>query len=159
MYIYFRNIWEQSVDNKLIKEELLIKKKLCPIGKNKSLKENIVIIYWHIASFFCGDFFYEYQLIVDDKVVSYARVVPKILIFSFIPKGGYHIGPCLTLEEYRGNGFYPLLLSYIIKKNVDKDFYMIVDENNIASIKGVKKAGFEEFARGKKNKFGRYVIV
>lgn len=35
---------------------------------------------------------------------------------------------------------------------------MLVEENNIASIRGVKKAGFEAFAKGVKTRFGRYVI-
>ena len=49
---------------------------------------------------------------------------------------------------FRGMGYYPLLLKYIQNQYIDKDIYMIVDEENIPSIKGIEKAGFKKFGFG-----------
>lgn len=105
----------------------------------------------------------EYILVdkVSQRVVSKAQVMPKIFIFQFMTgKRGLHIGPCSTIKEYRGKGFYPLLLSCIFDnyKNRVDTFYIFCDEGNIASIRGIKKVGFRAFGRGYKNKFGVYVV-
>ncbi len=113
---------------------------------------------WHIFSFFKGERFYEYQVLRNGEIVSTAQVCPKIPIFEFLPKDGWHIGPCRTIEKQRGNGFYPLLLQFIVQEYPDRDFYMIIDEKNIFSQKGVAKAGFEKFAEGRKNRVGQYCI-
>lgn len=64
--------------------------------------------------------------------------------FSFYERErGIHIGPCETIESERGKGFYPYRV-----------FYMIVDEKNISSIKGVEKVGFIPFGKGLKYRFG-----
>ena len=42
--------------------------------------------------------------------------------------------------------------------NPNDQFYMIVNEANESSLRGVKKVGFVEFARGKKDKFHRWII-
>ena len=115
-------------------------------------------ILWHILSFVSGGEFIEYQLITKDgKVASVAQVCPKLPIFPFIEKSGWHIGPCKTVPEERGKGFYPLLLQHILEDNPNRLFFMIVEENNISSQKGVAKVNFEKFAVGYK-KFGRYII-
>ena len=105
----------------------------------------------------------EYILVdkVSQRVVSKAQVMPKIFIFQFMTgKRGLHIGPCSTIKEYRGKGFYPLLLSCIFDdyRNKVDTFYIFCDENNIASIRGIKKVGFSAFGRGCKNRFGIYVV-
>lgn len=61
-------------------------------------------------------------------------------------KDDYEIGPCFTYPQYRGNGIYPSVLRSICNSigNDNTTFYMIVDETNIASIKGIEKAGFKK---------------
>ena len=107
--------------------KLSFNKSLVPIIggiHDMSLKNILVTIYWHIASLCKGKYFYEYRLKLDDEIVAYARVCPKIYVFPFIPNGGYHIGPCATKNAYRGNGFYPLLLKYIMYfKNKDLQIF------------------------------------
>jgi GNAT superfamily N-acetyltransferase len=120
--------------------------------------DSLVALYWCIASLILGKKFVEYQLIYDGRVVSTARVTPKLPTFPFMPIDGYHIGPCFTEPEYRGRGFYPLLLQYIMELNPNSRYYMIVNEANESSLRGVKKVGFVEFARGKKDKFQRWII-
>ena len=104
-----------------------------------------------------GAKFCEYQLInKNNKVVSKAELVSWIPIFKFMPRKAYHIGPCFTVPKERGKGFYPYLLNCIIADNPTAEFYMIVDESNLSSIKGIQKAGFVEIGRGYKDKYGFY---
>ena len=115
-------------------------------------------ITWHIMSIIRGGIFYEYQILKNGVIVSTAQVCPRLPIFPFIPKGGWHIGPCQTVKEERGKGYYPLLLQYIINEHPNRAYYMIVDNNNIPSQRGIAKLNFEKFAEGYKDSFGRYVI-
>lgn len=104
-----------------------------------------------------GGIFAEYLILKNGTVVSTAQVCPKLPIFPFIAKGGWHIGPCQTVKEERGKGYYPLLLQHIINDHPEREYYMIVDNNNIPSQRGIAKLNFEKFAEGYKDKFGRYV--
>lgn len=101
--------------------------------------------------------FFEYQILIDNQIVSKCQVVGWLPIFPFMKRNGIHIGPCETIEKHRGKGVYPYLLN-LIQRDFKNPCFMIVDENNISSIKGVEKAGFKVFANGYKTKFGRYVI-
>ena len=53
---------------------------------------------------------------------------------------------CLTLPEYRGRGIYPMILtsiaSYLRAKGF-RNLFICVEKNNIASIRGIEKAGFQ----------------
>ena len=84
-----------------------------------------------------------YYLRQNDKLVHTSYVIPKCYKFSYLGKEDYQIGPCYTYLEYRGKGYYPLMLRHICKSEGSEKtvFYMTVDENNIASIKGIEKAG------------------
>lgn len=136
------------------------------VKTNESLTLNIIKpkwdsihnILWDIISF---GRFREYQLINEDNIVlSYSQVMPKIYKFAFMDDcRGIHIGPCFTYEEYRGQGLYPYLLQKVILGLKGKqNFYIFCDERNIASKKGIEKAGFKAFAIGRKTKLGIYVI-
>ena len=114
-------------------------------------------VLWHVFSWFCGSRFYEYQIVKNERVLSTAEVCPKLPIFKFFNRG-YHIGPCMTIKEERGKGFYPLIFQYIIEEHPERDYYMIIDENNVSSQKGVAKVNFQRFAVGHKDRWGRYVI-
>lgn len=112
---------------------------------------------WSIETLICGDYV-EYQLWRDDKLVSKAEVVSWIPQFPFMPKNGLHVGPCFTIKDERGRGYYPYLLNRIVLDNPSKECYMIVSPKNIPSTKGVLKAGFRPFAKGCKTRLGRYII-
>lgn len=67
------------------------------------------------------------------------------------------IGDCLTPDKYRGKGLYPKMLRYLITKfSVEHNVYILVDPDNIASIKGIEKAGFQKISRVKAKKFGPF---
>lgn len=146
MYIFFENTnTVPRISNQLNVEF----RKVVPTAK--TVIEKLLLIYWQLASWLQGERCYEYQILLENKVISYARVVPKNFMFKFIPNNGYHIGPCYTEPEHRGKGLYPLLLQHIMDDKPNTKFYMIIDENNISSIRGVRKVGFIEIAKGKKN--------
>lgn len=101
----------------------------------------------------------EYQLCVGETAVCTAEVISKLPFFPFMGKEDIFIGPCRTLPEHRGKGYYPFLLNHIVNGNPSKNGIMIVEENNHSSIRGVEKAGFRRYARGKKTFLKRYIIT
>ena len=56
---------------------------------------------------------------------------------------------CETAPKARGKNIYPHVLSNIIKEHQDKDILISVNDENIASKKGVEKVGFRERERVK----------
>lgn len=128
-----------------------------PTYQNSGGKNFLHLFIWNVLSFFR---FKEYQLIDrKGKIVSYAQLMPKIFIFSFMSKQGLHIGPCYTDEKQRGRGLYPELLKMIIQNEIKNDeFFIFTKKTNIASQKGIIKAGFVPFGYGYKSKLGIYRI-
>lgn len=62
-----------------------------------------------------------------------------------LPQGNRYLWNFRTLEAYRGLGIYPALLQYILQ-NGDHEanrFWIIHAPENNASLRGIKKAGFE----------------
>jgi hypothetical protein len=75
----------------------------------------------------------------------------KLNILRLIQKKGPAIGDCYTNPDYRGNSIYPFVISYIsnetLLENKIKEVFIIVNNNNRSSIRGVEKAGFEKVAK------------
>ena len=116
--------------------------------------------YYQLMTFIYRGFkrvFKEYDVVIDNTIVSKAVLISKVPVYKFLPKNGIHICYCETVPEARGKGYYPLLLKYIQNDMLNQDFYMIVDEDNISSIKGIEKAGFIRYANGQKTLDGRFV--
>lgn len=90
----------------------------------------------------------------EGKPIHTSYVIPKCFKFGFMNRDDYEIGPCFTDPEHRGRGIYPNVLRSICKNTGNKDtvFYMIVDETNTASIRGIEKAGFVRCGSVKVNK-------
>ena len=54
------------------------------------------------------------------------------------------VGPCLTYPAARGKGVYPNIIKYIcheLKLSDINKVYMVVEKDNIPSIKGIERAG------------------
>ena len=99
-------------------------------------------IMWCVTTYGKARIFYVEQ---EGKILHTSLVVPSCRKFPFLNKCDYEIGPCFTNESARGKGYYPQTLDFIVKTLENaSNFYMIVDDANIASIKGIKKAGFIE---------------
>lgn len=62
-----------------------------------------------------------------------------------LPIGNRYLWNFRTMEPFRGLGIYPALLQYIIQSEKDNAnrFWIIHAPENTASLKGIKKAGFE----------------
>ena len=69
--------------------------------------------------------------------------------FPFMNKGDIHIGPCYTAPDHRGQGIYRRVLKTIHAENHSQctRAYMIVDETNLPSIKGIEAAGLTYIGR------------
>ena len=122
---------------------------------------NLHNLMWHVFSWLRGKRFWEYQAVKDGRVVSRAQVVTKLPIFPFMNGRDWHIGPCATVPDERGKGFYPLLLQYIRDnhQNFGGEYYMMTKDDNISSQRGIHKVGGVKFGEGFKTRLGRYVIT
>lgn len=123
-----------------------------------SIKTILVRFRLHCMTFGKLKIFY---VSVDDKLVHTSYVVPKCYKFDFLGKNDYEIGPCFTYPEYRGQGIYPNILRTICQQigSDDTTFYMIVDEENKPSIRGIEKAGFIKCGSVKVSKTKRYCYI
>ena len=116
--------------------------------------------YFTIMTFLCrGIFrvFEEYDVIKDGIIVSKAVLISKVPLYRFLPRKGIHLCYCETIPEARGKGYYPMLLSYIQNQHKGNNLYMIVDEKNISSIRGIEKAGFVRCGKVEKQSDGIFV--
>lgn len=98
---------------------------------------------------------------VDGKVVHTSYVIPRCRKFPFLKENDFEIGPCCTDKEYRGLGIYPQVLNYIVYSNGagGETYYMIVSQDNISSLRGIKKAGFDLCGEVFKTKLKKYKLL
>lgn len=117
-----------------------------------------IYFFWYFFTFGRYCIYYVYD--ENEKIVHFSHVMPKIFKYAFMfRKKSMHIGPCWTIENYRGKGIYPAVLSKICSDYSDKNVYIFTEKKNIASQKGIEKVGFKQFATGYKTKFlGIYKI-
>lgn len=55
------------------------------------------------------------------------------------------VGPCRTESAFRGRAIYPRVLQYVVNRLAGEGhgpFYMHVTPDNVASVRGIEKAGF-----------------
>lgn len=92
-----------------------------------------------------------------NQILHTSYVIPACSKFPFLKKNDLEIGPCYAYPEFRGKGIYPKVLTKICQKRGGDSisFYMIVDENNLSSIKGIEKAGFVRCGSVYISKFAR----
>lgn len=79
----------------------------------------------------------------DGFIAHKSCVIGKNYKFPFLSKSEAEIGPCFTAPDFRGKGIYPYVLRKILSEGGYNGYYMIVRNDNISSIKGIEKAGFE----------------
>ncbi len=132
--------------------------KLAISDEHLTVKIMIVrLIFWAMTN---GRAEIVYVVSDDGDIMHTSYLIPKCYKFDFMGKYDFEIGPCVTKEKYRGNGIYPYVLKAITESygNGTTEFYMIVSDDNISSIKGIEKAGFERCGMVKKTKiFKRYL--
>ena len=126
---------------------------------NNHYQNHLIYIFWYI--FTIGKYRIVYVKNSKGDIIHYSHLLPKIIKFPFMNKNDLEIGPCWTKEEYRGQGIYPYVLSYIIReyRQRNKRVFMMTDESNIASQSGILKAGFRFYGSGYRSKIlGIYKI-
>ena len=119
-----------------------------------NIKIFLLRLYFLLITFYGVKLFY---VMDGENVIHYSYVLSKCYKFPFMKTSDLEIGPCFTCKEYRGRGIYPRVLKKIISSGLnDSNFFMIVEESNLSSIKGVKKVGFKECGHVKKQMFKVY---
>ncbi len=84
-----------------------------------------------------------------DVLVHESYLFERIYLLKSIRRTGPVIGDCFTNKHYRGQSIYPFVINYIAEKMlVDgcKEVFMVVNQSNISSIKGIEKAAFQKIA-------------
>ena len=92
----------------------------------------------------------------QEKFVHSSDVFPKLNILKLLGKSGPAIGDCVTSPAYRGKSIYPLVINRVAAKLLDdgfKEVFILVNSDNISSIRGIEKAGFKLFATIKAKRF------
>lgn len=108
-----------------------------------SFSQKLIRAYFSLITF--GKF-WVYYACDENRIVHTSYLLGKCYKFPFMKKGDYEIGPCVTDKEFRGKGIYPSVITRIIcdMQNTANTLYMICEENNAPSIKGITKAGFKK---------------
>ena len=128
-------------------------------GEAKNIKVSIVRIWFQIMTF--GKAKLLCAVNKNGNVMHTSYVIPKCFKFPFLNKNEYEIGPCNTIAEFRGQGIYPKVLNYITHTvgTEDTKFYMIVDSENVSSVRGIEKAEFKKIGEiEKRGIFKRYFV-
>ena len=113
------------------------------------LKTIITRIYFFLLSW--GAFEIWYAKADDGTVAHTSYVVGSRFKFRFMRCGDFEIGPCWTNPSFRGRGIYPYVLQQIIRGK--GRYWMIVDDKNNPSIRGVEKAGFQRAGNAQKSRW------
>ncbi len=126
--------------------------------KSQKLSFKIILqnLYWWI----CTKGKYRVWCAKDgERTVHTSYVVPRCKKFAFLEGEDYEIGPCATETSHRGKGIYPAVLYKIVAAR-EGTAYMVIEEDNFSSIRGVTKAGFclqeGEVVRDKRKRY-RYL--
>lgn len=129
-------------------------------GENRNIKTFLARMFFQTVTFGKAKIFYVANN--DDEIMHTSYVIPGCFKFPFMRKNDYEIGPCFTYPEFRGKEIYPKVLRYICKNigNESTRFFMIVSINNISSIRGIEKAGFNKFGFVDKSRvLKRYLLM
>ncbi|UPT71346.1 MAG: hypothetical protein M0D53_02810 [Flavobacterium sp. JAD_PAG50586_2] len=96
--------------------------------------------------------------IVDNgRIIHQSFLFKKLFLLRIINKKGPAIGECATISEYKGKSIYPFVINYIaheeLLNNRHEEVFIIVNSNNVSSIKGIEKAGFKLHTKIKAKRF------
>lgn len=97
-----------------------------------------------------------YAIFDNGKFVHRSFLYAQVHVLKLLGKFGPAIGNCVTSEDYRGQSIYPKMIYRIATGLLGKgvgEIFIIVNSDNIASIRGIEKAGFELFASVKAKRF------
>ncbi|HEY6142795.1 MAG TPA: hypothetical protein VIV55_05100 [Flavobacterium sp.] len=91
-----------------------------------------------------------YFITENGVVVHNSFLFEKVHVLKLLQKNGPVIGDCYTNPNYRGKSIYPFVINYIAKELIEqnkiREVFIIVNSDNVNSIRGIGKAGFEYYA-------------
>lgn len=90
-----------------------------------------------------------YAIQVTGKMIHQSYLFDKVFLLKSINKNGPVIGDCYTHDQYRGQAIYPYVINRIAKEVIEtecKEVFVIVNQDNFSSIKGIERAGFSKLA-------------
>jgi hypothetical protein len=94
---------------------------------------------------------------VGDTVIHQSFLFKKVFLLRLINKIGPTIGDCVTISAYKGKSIYPFVINYIAReellKNNQDEVFIVVNADNLSSIKGIEKAGFQLHTKLKAKRF------
>jgi hypothetical protein len=87
-----------------------------------------------------------YYIKESDEIIHRSYLFTKLHVLSLIGKKGPAIGECFTENLHRGKSIYPFVINKIANEVIIKhrlpEIFILVNSNNLNSIKGIEKAGF-----------------
>jgi hypothetical protein len=114
---------------------------------NKGSKTNIN----HVDS---KKYYKAYVVLDNDKFVHVSCMFKNNLLANQLGfKNAFTIGECVTSNAYKGQGIYPSILKKIKADYKNETLVVFVQPNNIASIRGIEKAGFHKLYQFKMYRF------
>jgi ribosomal protein S18 acetylase RimI-like enzyme len=97
---------------------------------------------------YCGDSMVHHSWVILGPEEIIPGIKDRKSLFSIDHKSAY-IHYCVTTSDWRGKGIYPFVLSEICRildKQLERQsIFITVTGNNVASIRGILKAGFKKF--------------
>ena len=86
----------------------------------------------------------------NDVLVHQSFLFNTVFLLRLIQKKGSVIGDCYTNPAYRGRSIYPFMIHTIAKEVLQNlknaAVFMVVNQDNLSSTKGIEKAGFKKCA-------------
>ena len=152
-FLFYRQEENSSIKIKLDKQYKISQFKPSLLSLNKHKSRSLIYMIWFI--FTLGKYKIYYVNNTKGHIIHIAHVIPKFFKFPFMQEDDLEIGPCWTSESNRGRGIYPAVLQYIFleESQENRKFFMMISPDNIASIRGVLRAGFKEYGRGFKSQW------
>ena len=89
-----------------------------------------------------------------DELIHRSCIFPPYFRFPFMNRNDLQIGDTFTALEHRGKGVATSAIQMIVThtERPERDLWYVVDEENVASIRVIEKAGFELVGRGHRTK-------
>lgn len=82
------------------------------------------------------------------SIIHVSYLYDSIFLLKLLNKKGPVIGDCFTKKQYRGQSIYPYVINSIALESIKKggkEVFIVVNQDNLSSIKGIEKAGFNKF--------------
>lgn len=94
---------------------------------------------------------------IGDAIIHESFLFKKLFVLQLINKKGPTIGDCKTSDAFKGKSIYPFVINHIARAEIlnhnRKEVFIIVNPNNLSSIKGIEKAGFRIHTKIKAKRF------